>query len=51
MTLGLEGLKLSLVWIERLGSRLELRKAVCRHVLQGYSCFAAEEGDVPEHLG
>ena len=34
---------LSLIRIERLGSRLEFRKTVRRHVLHGYACFATEE--------
>ena len=42
---------LSLIRIERLGSRLELRKAVRHHVLHGYAYFATEQSYVPEHIG
>ena len=42
---------LSLIWIKRLGSRLESRKAVRGHVLHGQAGFTAKESDVPEHVG
>jgi hypothetical protein len=45
-----DGAALSLIRIERLGSRLELRKAMLRDVLHGYACFAAEQSYVPEHI-
>ena len=41
---------LSLIRIKRLGSRLESREAVRRHVLHRYACFATEERYVPEHI-
>jgi hypothetical protein len=42
---------LSLIRIKRLGSRLELRNAVRRHVLHRQARFATEESHVPEHIG
>jgi len=42
---------LSLIRIKVLGSRIELRNAVRRHVSHGYSCFATQKRHVPENVG